>query len=132
MGHASAWPWNVWLAAVQLAALVFWKPLVRLRAWLLRSGETAAAREQSEATRLLARVADLEDLIDLLRKALDKHLIRESSVVTLAELLINMIEQMLDHIVDPPPALLRTYERALELLKLARAQLDKINVGGRA
>jgi hypothetical protein len=64
-------------------------------------------------------------LVDLLRKALDKHLIRESAVVSAAELLIALIEQ----VQAPTPAMLRVRDRAVELLELARAQLNRINNG---
>jgi hypothetical protein len=103
-----------------------------MRDWLFRSEVNIERKASGEAQRLLdeiaakaQRIADLEDLVDLLRKALDKHLIRESAVVSAAELLIALIEQ----VQAPTPAMLRVRDRAVELLELAQAQLNRINNG---
>jgi hypothetical protein len=108
-------------------------PWIVKECWqLLRgSADRADKREHSEVERLTTRVGDLEELIDLLRKALDKHLIRESAVEGFAELLIALIEQALAHFsandLEPPPGLLRNLDRARELLDRARAQIRTIN-----
>jgi hypothetical protein len=135
MEHVSAWPWQTALAIAQLMALVFWGPLTKARRWLLQSNQTEERQASAELgrllgeiTRLTARVSDLEDLVDLLRKALDKHLIRESAIRTAAELLIAMIEQA----PNPTDAMLRIRDRAVEILEQARTQLQQINQGGRA
>jgi hypothetical protein len=87
-----------------------------------------AAREQSEIERLTVRNGDLEDLIDTLRKALDRHLIRESAIASACELLI-----MLAALVPKPTeAMLRIRDRAQQLLEDARAQTSKINGRGNA
>lgn len=95
----------------------------------------ASAREEreeaAELTRQAARIGSLEELIDLLRHALDKHLIRESAIVSAAELLIVMINQALDQLDDPPPALLRSRDRAMAILTTAQSQIREINRGGK-
>lgn len=106
VAFGSAAPWPVkWLA--------------RLVGRLVR-GDAAqeAAREASEVERMTARINDLEDLIDLLRKALDRHLVREGAIASACELLIALAG--LVH--KPTPAMLRMRDRAQQLLEDARAQ----------
>jgi hypothetical protein len=87
-----------------------------------------AAREQREIERLTVRCADLEVLVDLLRRALDRHLIRESAIASACELLI-MVAAMVP---QPTDAMLRIRDRAQQLLEDARAQTLKINGRGSA
>lgn len=131
------WPLSAWVAVLPLAGNALWRPGSVLLRHLRGEVAAEARREEGERDRLVgeidrltARISELEELIDLLRKALDKHLIRESTVEAIAELLIVIIEQMLEHLAPPPPAVIRTLDRARELLALARGQLEKINEGG--
>lgn len=87
-----------------------------------------AAREQSEIRRMVARIGDLEDLVDVLRKALDKHLIRESAIASACELLIALAAM----VPKPSEAMLRIRDRAQQLLEDARAQTANINRRGNA
>jgi hypothetical protein len=111
----------------QLWLALAWVAIGNRTPWLfallrrhLRGNE---AREQSEVERLIRRVGDLEDLIDTLRKALDRHLIRESAIASACELLI-----MLASLVEKPDeAMLRIRDRARQLLQDARAQTTRIN-----
>jgi hypothetical protein len=73
------------LLGVVIGSAVPW-PLKALWRQLRGSAQLA----ENEVGRLTRRIGDLEDLVDLLRKALDKHLIRESAIRTAAELLIAM------------------------------------------
>jgi hypothetical protein len=106
-------------------------PSVAKAVWRRLTGSAAQARDETQIGRLTARVSELEELIDLLRRALDKHLIRESTVASLAELLIALLEQALGHFavhgIEPPPGLLRNLDRARELLDRARLQIRQIN-----
>jgi hypothetical protein len=114
-------------AAPALMALGSVLPWAGKAFWRLMRGQAAredvakaaaASREQSEIERLTARVGDLEDLVDVLRKALDRHLIRESAIASACELLI-----MLASLVrEPTEAMLRIRDRAQQLLEDARAQ----------
>lgn len=91
-----------------------------------------ARAAQAELNRLLKEIArqaernsDLEELVDLLRKALDKHLIRESAIASVCELLIalaRLVEQ-------PSAAMLHIRDRAQQLLEDARAQTIRIDQG---
>lgn len=109
-------------AGVLIGSAAPW-PLKALWRWLRGDAERADQREAEELARLTARCGDLEELVDLLRRALDKHLIRESAIKTAAELLIAMIEQ----VPHPTPPMLRIRDRAVGILEQARAQLDQIN-----
>lgn len=91
-----------------------------------QSEAVQAKREQSEIQRLAVQLGDAFDLIDLLRKALDKHMIRWGSVVSACELLIalaGMVER-------PTPAMVAMRDRAKRLLEDARSQMHSINHGG--
>lgn len=90
-------------------------------------GEREDAREGAELQRLAAQLAERDDLVDVLRKALDKHLIRESAVVAACELLIALAGLT----PNPTPAMLDMRDRAKQLLLHARAHLTAINQGGR-
>lgn len=90
-------------------------------------GSTAAdaARAESEAQRQVVRVSDLEDLIDMLRKALDRHLIRESAIASACELLIALASM----VPNPTQAMLRLRDRAQQLLEDARARTSSTSGG---
>jgi hypothetical protein len=114
IGGAAPWP-----------AKGLWRVL---RGHVAISAATKAAeeaREQSEIERLVARCTDLEDLVDLLRKALDKHLIRESAIASACELLIALVK-----LVDKPSAaMLHIRDRAQRILIDAQAHISSINRG---
>lgn len=86
------------------------------------AAETAAERDGDMIQRLLDRNHDVETMLEVLRKALDKNLVRENSVVTAAELLLGIVE-----LIDKPTQAMRIMRlRAIEILALAR----RINNGG--
>lgn len=130
----ATWPLSAWVAILPLAGNALWKPFSALVNLARGRSAAAADREQSEIERLTVQVAALNELVDLLRRALDKHMIRESTVLTFAELAVQAIRQLLDlldHLdVEPPASVLGALERAVELQRLAQAQLTKINNGG--
>lgn len=137
MEYLSSWPASAWAVVLPLLGNALWKPATAVARWLVhrdqhasRAADRAADREAGEAERLAVRVGDLEELVDLLRRALDKHLIRESAVASGAEHLVGLIEQMLVHVPEPTDTMLRLYDRALDLLRQARAQTQHINEGG--
>ena len=103
-----------------------------LGAWLAKPvGEMVrvlTGRQSAVETARADRIVDLEDLIDLMRKALDKGRIRESALASVADVLIFAI----DHVADPPPALTQLRARALAVLQDARAQIETINQETRA
>jgi hypothetical protein len=98
-------------------------PLKALWRLLRGSADREAAAEELDAKRdgdmiqrLLDRVHDVETMLEVLRKALDKNLVRESSIVTAAELLLGIAE-----LVDSPtPAMKMIRLRAMEILALGR------------
>lgn len=105
-------------SAVPWPAKMLWR-------WIRGAADQEAKREASEVERLAAQLAERDGLVDLLRKALDKHLIREAAVASACELLIALV-----HMVDrPTPAMLRMRDRALEVLEDARAHISGINRG---
>lgn len=80
------------------------------------AAETAAERDGDMIQRLLDRNHDCETMLDVLRKALDKNLVRENSVVTAAELLLGIVE-----LIDKPTLAMKVMRlRAIEILTLAR------------
>jgi hypothetical protein len=85
-----------------------------------------ADRDAGELQRLTSRIGDLEDLVDLLRKALDKHLIRESAIASACELLIALAKL----VPDPSGAMLHIRDRAQQLLEDARAHTLRIDQVG--
>lgn len=88
------------------------------------AAEVAAERDGDMIQRLLDRSHEVETMLEVLRKALDKNLVRENSVVTAAELLLGIVE-LID---KPTPAMKAMRIRAIEILALAR----QINGGGRS
>lgn len=119
---------STWLAAAGglLAGGVAPWPAKAVWRLLRGSGEQAAKREAAELERLAAQLAERDDLVDVLRKALDKHWIRYSAVVSACELLIalaGMVEK-------PTPAMVRMRDQAKRLLEDARTHLTNINTGG--
>jgi regulator of sirC expression with transglutaminase-like and TPR domain len=85
------------------------------------SGEVS--RLMAEITRQAARITDLEDLIDLLRKALDKHLMRESAVANAAQFIVAIIQL----VPEPTADMMRLRDQAEQLLRDARAHVASIN-----
>jgi hypothetical protein len=65
-----------------------------------RQAETDAKREAAELERLLAEITrlaarngELEDLVDLLRRELDKALVRGNATLTMARILLFAVDQ---------------------------------------
>jgi len=86
------------------------------------AAETAAERDGDMIQRLLDRCHEVETMLEVLRKVLDKNLVRENSIVTAAELLLGMVE-----LIDKPTIGMKAMRlRAIEILTLAR----RINGGG--
>jgi hypothetical protein len=89
--------------------------------------DTAAALDAAlgEIARHVRRISDLEELVDLLRRALDKSLIRESAIASACELLIAVAKL----VPKPSPAMLHMRDRAQQLLEDAQARTTNINRG---
>lgn len=104
----AAWPASVWVAILPLAGGALWKPLTFLVNLLL--GREARGDR---------RITTLEELVDELRRALDKNLIRENALASCCDVLIFAI----DHIADPAPAIVHLRARALSILESAQKQL---------
>lgn len=88
-----------------------------------RKTDGEVQRMLAEIGRQAARIAELEDLVDLLRRALDKHLMRESSVASAAQFIVAILHM----VPDPTPEMMRLRDRAERLLIDARAHLNAIN-----
>lgn len=80
------------------------------------AAELDAKRDGDMIQRLLDRAHDVEAMLEVLRKALDKNLVRENSIVTAAELLLGIVE-LID---KPTPAMKSMRLRAMEILTMAR------------
>jgi hypothetical protein len=106
------------LLGVVIGSAVPW-PLKALWRQLRGSAQLA----ENEVGRLTRRIGDLEDLVDLLRKALDKHLIRESAIASACELLIALAKS----VSKPSGAMLHIRDRAEQLLIDAQARIGTIN-----
>jgi hypothetical protein len=74
---------------------------------------------------LVRRGSADKELVEVLRKALDKGRVRENAYCGALDALIAGI----DHLPDPPPALRSARARALERMEAAHCQL--INGGGK-
>lgn len=116
-----------WLTFISVIAAALWKPaelLFKMARSIARSGAEADAklaeidadREQRDQDRRQDRVHELEALADSLRRALDKNLVRENSVVTAAELLVGIAEM----VEMPTPGMKAARLRAIEILEMAR------------
>jgi hypothetical protein len=114
---------DAWASA--LAGVVFGTGLPWLLKALWRALRGEVVREQGEIDRLASMLAEANELVDLLRRALDKHMIRESAIAGTAELLIAVIKL----VPDPTDAMLHVLGRAEEVLDLARQRIAKINRG---
>jgi signal transduction histidine kinase len=106
-------------------------------AWRLLRGEAVrnAARDtaeakaaQAELERLLAEIArlaerngDLEDLVDLLRRQLDRALTRGNAALTIARILLFAVDQ------EPKPsrAMIAAREQARQVIAGADAQMNR-------
>lgn len=115
-----------------LVALGTGAPWPARAVWRLVRGKTdrdvadklaLAKSTESEIERLTRRCSDLEELVDLLRRALDKHLMRESAIVSACELLIALAKL----VPEPNSAMLHIRDRAEQLLQDAKARTSSIN-----
>lgn len=118
---------------VALASAAGTWSLPRLGALAMRLVRGDADREVGEIERMLseigrqaARITDLEDLINLLRKALDKHLMREAAIASAAEFVIAIVKM----VPDPTAEMIHLRDRAEQLLRDAKAQISTINQQG--
>lgn len=108
----ATWPASVWVVLIPLLGASLAWPANRLWALYVKTGDRSERREDR-----------LEDMVDLLRRALDKGRIRENGLVTGFELLL----LSLDVLEDPHPAIVSAKQRACEILM--RAMLHAKNVG---
>lgn len=123
------WPTLLGVAIGNRAPWLFGMVLRMVRGQAARDAAAKAAdavREQSEIERITARCSDLDDLVDTLRRALDRHLIRESAIASACELLIALVAM----VPRPTEPMLRIRDRAQQLLEDARAQTSKMNSRG--
>lgn len=122
------WPLSAWVTVLPLLGSALWQPATAAARWLNKSSAAAREAEVSEIERLTVRVADLEDLVDLLRAALNKNLIREGAIASACELLIALVRM----VPNPDAAMLHMRDRAQQLLVEARAHLSTVKRGPRA
>ena len=125
--YLEALPWQGWAALLALAGTALWKPAELLLKWARESGAAAqggaakaaeldAERDGRLIEQLLGQAHEHEEIQSALRKALDKSLVRENGLVTAAELLLGIIEQIPRP--TEPMKLMRL--RAIEILEMAR------------
>lgn len=95
------------VAAIGGPAAIFfaWKGVGKAIAWLLE--------RRSE------RIETLEDLIDLLRRELDKGRVRENAAITVAQMLVFAVDQ----VADPTPAMVSARAHARDIVAAAHSQL---------
>ncbi len=120
-------PLQGWLALLGLIGAAVWKPAELAAKWLRASGAYTAANASKAAEldserdgrliqQLLDRMHELEQMMEVHRKALDKSLVRENGVLTAAEILIGIVELIPEP--TEPMKLMRL--RAIEILELAK------------
>jgi hypothetical protein len=110
-----AWPLSAWLAILPLIGAALWTPI---KALLERSEHHDQAQLEHDASALeqmVARCQNLEDIVDVLRVALDRGRIRENALITVAELMLFGIRHLHD---TPEIAALKL--RCEEILRAAR------------
>lgn len=114
IGTLAAWPLSAWLTVLPLlAACLGW---LGKQLWLFFVRRSARFERREEAATAL---------VDLLRRALDKGLIRENGLASTCEILTIAIQ----HVPEPRPVIIElAVQRALEHLTKARdacAQIDR-------
>jgi len=78
--------------------------------------------------RRTSRIETLEELIDLLRRELDKALVRGNATQTVARILLFAIDQE----PDPSPAMIAAREQARDVIAAADLQLKRGDNANRA
>lgn len=93
-----------------------------------RRAQAEATREAAELERLLAEIArltarhgDLEDLVDLLRRELDKALVRGNATLTMARILLFAVDQE----PKPSPAMIAARDQARRVISAADDQIKR-------
>lgn len=86
-----------------------------------RSVEAELERLLAEIARLTARHGDLEELVDLLRRELDKALVRGNATLTMARILLFAVDQE----PKPSPAMIAARAQAQQVIKAADAQMNR-------
>jgi hypothetical protein len=78
-------------------------------------------RLMGEIARLAERNGDLEDLVDLLRRELDKALVRGNAALTIARILLFAVDQ------EPKPsrAMIAARDQARQVIAGAEAQMNR-------
>lgn len=110
-----AWPLSAWLALAPLVGAALWTPA---KAFLARAQTRERHQLEHDASALeqmVARCHNLEDIVDVLRVALDRGRIRENALITVAELMLFGIRHLHE---SPEIAALKL--RCEEILKAAQ------------
>lgn len=126
LGAISGWPLSAWLAILPLVGAALWKPLQLLlgRADRRRAEERSATQtahaaqldhDVSALEQMVARCHNLEDIVDVLRVALDRGRIRENALITVAELMLFGIRHL-----HPTPEIIALKRRCEEILSAAQ------------
>jgi hypothetical protein len=86
-----------------------------------RADRAELERLLAEITRLAERHGDLEDLVDLLRRELDKALVRGNATLTMARILLFAVDQ------EPRPssAMIAARDQARRVISAADAQIKR-------
>lgn len=123
----AALPWQGWVALLGLLGSALWTPAKALAGHLRAAGkadaeadskaaETDSERDGRLIEQLLGRIRELDAMVEVHRKALDKNLVRENAVLTGAEVLLTIIEMIEEP--TAPQKLMRL--RAIEIIELAQ------------
>lgn len=116
IGELQSWPLSAWIANLALLApALIWGPRQLWRCFLKRSDRFA------ERERLAT------ELVDVLRRALDKRSIRENGYHSACDLLILAHSELIALVEQAPPLVVRAQEMALEHLKAAREACREID-----
>lgn len=112
------WPPSAWAAVLTLGASALAWPANRLWLLFVRRSDRSASREDHAL-----------ELVELLRRALDKGRVRENGIASACDMLTTALEIALGMIGDPPPAIAATRRRALDHLRAARELCREIERG---
>jgi hypothetical protein len=83
-----AWPLSAWLTMAPLAGAALWTPIKAILRRSERRLEHQLDHDVSALEQMVARCHNLEDIVDVLRVALDRGRIRENALITVAELML--------------------------------------------
>lgn len=105
---AASWPVSAWVAILTLLGGALAWPAKALWHWFVRRSDRSDRQEDRAI-----------ELVELLRRALDKGRVRENAIASACDMLILALVAALEEIRDPSPVIAEARQRALTHLQSA-------------